>query len=594
MGARGEHCPSDCEFEDPDELEAEAREVADNKKGVDAKHLYVENSNEELEDLEYMEDWETWQIGHHEFMSEESAGGVTGEFGDEVKTAQFEVSSNGEPLLGGSSDDLREALESSNRLKRILEEDVAAPLNGHSAKRRRLIEGWFEGPGPGDAAKIQHLLQRWKIPNDVAARYVLETTSVRSLVEMLKGSFIPDKNNPTRSCAEQVNVHIIQHREKFGPSGGPLDAVAAFKYRWQLNERDEALLRGLNHKDLRSVLREYDGSRHLHEVVEEAQLAIIEEGKTTDAAPDAPGSETIGRFLRLELIDPHADALVVGDANLTFSLLLAKHRKALCHVGRIIATTFESIEILQERYDDIKDTIKQLQEHNAEVWHSVDCTRIALDPRFRGLEESFKAVYYNFPHAGAVRGFFDAHPFVRWRHENLMQLFFRALRAFVKPGGSVKVCSNKNASGVRYSDIIGAATFNDFVHVETVPFMEWQLRRYQRAFGDKRDIRKRPEGDTYTSQRADQDMVYSFCFAPTGEQLPKAPIKMPPACSDLVAATSVCACGFICQSQQPTPYSSYHLKPSGAHQVLKGTQKWQTVNELYQRFLSEISGVHVG
>merc|ERR1712137_1443977 len=110
---------------------------------------------------------------------------------------------------------------------------------------------------------------------------------------------------------------------------------------------------------------------------------------------------------------------------------------------------------------------------------------------------------------------------------------------------------NKNASGVRYSDIIGAATFNDFVHVETVPFMEWQLRRYQRAFGDKRDERKRPEGDTYTSQRADQDMVYSFCFAPTGEQLPKAPIKIRPhAVILLLPPVFVLVASFVSRSNQ--------------------------------------------
>merc|ERR1712151_381251 len=55
------------------------------------------------------------------------------------------------------------------------------------------------------------------------------------------------------------------------------------------------------------------------------------------------------------------------------------------------------------------------------------------------------------------KGFFDGHPFVRWRHENLMWLFFSALRGFVKPGGMVKVSSNGNAQGVRYSDILSAA-----------------------------------------------------------------------------------------------------------------------------------------
>jgi len=41
------------------------------------------------------------------------------------------------------------------------------------------------------------------------------------------------------------------------------------------------------------------------------------------------------------------------------------------------------------------------------VWHGVDCTRIAVNPRFEGMEGCFGAVYYNFPHSGAIQGFFD-------------------------------------------------------------------------------------------------------------------------------------------------------------------------------------------
>ena len=77
------------------------------------------------------------------------------------------------------------------------------------------------------------------------------------------------------------------------------------------------------------------------------------------------------------------------------------------------------------------------------------------------------AVYYNFPHAGAVSGFFDGHPCVNWRHENLMRLFFRALRSFMQPGGLVKVSSSKGAVGVRFFYIMESAAENEFVHVET-------------------------------------------------------------------------------------------------------------------------------
>merc|ERR1712100_17276 len=123
---------------------------------------------------------------------------------------------------------------------------------------------------------------------------------------------------------------------------------------------------------------------------------------------------------------------------------------------------------LKERYLEIEETLANITEKGGEVIHDVDCTRLGVDSRFAGMQERFGSVYYNFPHAGVCQGFMDGHPFVRWRHENLMHLFFRALRAFVKSGGSVKVSSNSSATGVRYSDIVGAARINEFTHIETM------------------------------------------------------------------------------------------------------------------------------
>merc|ERR1711953_714030 len=203
----------------------------------------------------------------------------------------------------------------------------------------------------------------------------------------------------------------------------------------------------------------------------------------------------------------------------------------------------------------------------------VDCTRIAMDARFEGMEEKLGAVYYNFPHSGAVQGFFDSHPMVNWRHENLMRLFFRGLRSFVKPGGSVKVSSNMSAIGVRYSYIIGSAIENEFVHVETMPFLEWHLHRYGRSYGDKRDTYKRPDAQnnqSYNAQRADADMVYCFCYAPTGAQVPKQMVRLPPTLSTI-------------QSCVDGPFKN--LQPP-ARKVL--------ANKLHQRFITEVGGTHVG
>merc|ERR1712190_580920 len=242
-----------------------------------------------------------------------------------------------------------------------------------------------------------------------------------------------------------------------GGAGSRADVVVAFKARWNLDMAAEKQLRTLSHKDLRYVMDKYDGEMPLEELINDAAHDEPDEDEetTVNAMPGGPGVKTMGRFNRLELIEPLADSAVFGDANLSFSMNLAKHRKDLGHVGRVIATTFEEIEVLRERYSEVDKSIEILEDHHAEVHHGVDCTRIAIDPRFKALEGKLGAVYYNFPHSGAIQGFFDSHPIVNWRHENLMRLFFRALRSFVKPGGVVKVASNMRAIGVRYSYIVG-------------------------------------------------------------------------------------------------------------------------------------------
>jgi hypothetical protein len=356
--------------------------------------------------------------------------------------------------------------------------------------------------------------------------------------------------------------------------GYALDCVATFKFRWKLTPVQEKTIRALNHKDLRFVFNNYDGSKTLEEVIKESKDYEPEEEATETALPEGNGVSTIGRFGRLELIDPLADAAVFGDANLTFSVKLAKHRRALGHVGRVIATTFEELPTLRERYPEIDKTIGFLEEHFAEVHHGVDCTRIAVDEKFKGMEGMLGAAYYNFPHSGAVGGFFDGHPVVNWRHENLMRLFFRALRAYMKPGGIVKVASNAGAVGVRFSYIVNSAQKNEFVHVETIPFLEWHLHRYGRSYGDRRDAYKRPDAEnnqSYNAQAADRDMVYFFCYTPSGEGVKYEKVIV-----------------------NPPSFNVINSCVDGPFKTLYGTAKTNLANQLRKRFVTEASGVHVG
>ena len=131
-----------------------------------------------------------------------------------------------------------------------------------------------------------------------------------------------------------------------------MDNIAAFKHRWQLSAEEEAfvgtpfgalgqaLLRPLSHRELRYVLEEFDGTRALEELLSEAASAEADEAVASGTLAEQP-----------------AVAAIFGDANLSFAVKLARHREALGHVGKLIATTFETLDCLRERYKEKKGTL---------------------------------------------------------------------------------------------------------------------------------------------------------------------------------------------------------------------------------------------
>lgn len=492
---------------------------------------------------------------------------VEGEEEEEEQPIMEEETREGDLNLEDVSEDHREAVEHNLQLKRALSGVVALP----ATKRRRTETGSKDMPSVAPAASA--MVRQWNLSSDSAVKYVMRSFTSEEIDQLRRTRFKPDPRHAKRSCAEQVADAVIRIRERATPHAGPLDSIGAFRHRWKLNVKADEQLRALGHVALKHVLAEYDGVRDFNELVDEARAKEEEEAEAEESHALPDGSHAVSRANRLELLEPTGDALVLGDANLTFSKQLAQHRMALGQEGRTVATTFEKVDTLRERYKEINDTVTTLEEMGVEVLHGVDCTRLAVDPRFLGMQGKFGSVYYNFPHAGVVQGFFDGHPFVRWRHVNLMRLFFRALRGFVAPGGSVKVASNRGATGVRYSDIIGGASDSEFVHVETFPFTEWQLRDYWRSFGDRRDAHRRPDaGQVYTDQRAHSDMVYCFRYMPSGEAVPKVSVYYPPTKEELLKTRDAPL------GRMPT----------------ESPAKKRRVEELYELFMSYVQGIHVG
>eukprot|EP00746_Dinoflagellata_sp_MGD_P114865 gnl/MRDRNA2_/MRDRNA2_51183_c0_seq1.p1 gnl/MRDRNA2_/MRDRNA2_51183_c0~~gnl/MRDRNA2_/MRDRNA2_51183_c0_seq1.p1 ORF type:complete len:650 (-),score=134.63 gnl/MRDRNA2_/MRDRNA2_51183_c0_seq1:22-1896(-) len=551
---------------------------------------------------------------------------------DDEEVTEEELQNVEAPEFVDPPEHLTGAIDGSMRMKRHLEADleeyneyielldqksVGAPCPEPPRKTRRLVimdqmslsEWAHDDSDPSEplqegqeekVSMIDQLLAKWQLSKNFGARFVLETlATANEVIEMKEDTrpyaFKPSLSVETKSIPEQIVNRLYDMRASTGPPVGPADSIKTFASKWDMGPDDEKILEECSFDELRYVMENCDGTKTVAELKEEASLVIepVDDGDGPEA--EMPGSQALARSLRLELSDPNADALVLGDANLSFCKLLARHRKRLGHTGRVVATTFEDFETLKTRYKEIKSTVKKLQDHGAEIWHGVDCTRLAVDPRFHGLEQSFGSVHYNFPHAGAVRGFFDAHPFVHWRHSNLMSLFFRAVSFFCRPGATVKVVSNSAAKGCRAEEIITAAEYSEFMHIGTFPFTEWILRGYHRSFGDKRDERQRPGAENYTAQNKAADMVYCFRYMPSGDELPSVPIKQPARACEFLNSVSSCACGFICQSaMKGSQYAQFHFKASGSHQERNEKEKQQDVLKLYQRFYSEASGVHIG
>jgi len=532
--------------EEEQEILAEEEEIAEEEEQVPA-----EEEEEPVADEEAFAEEEAFEeeeaVEGEEALEEDVGEEAADELPEEEPEAEVEAD---------VEEHLKDAVDGSMRLKRLL-------TGGPAGKKQKTS---------ADEGKVRGLMMKWQVVGDSGVKHVLDNMEPAELNALIASGYAPGYH-AKKTPSELLAGHLNQLKERKMVNGQRVDIIASFKFRWSLDMKADQLLRTLSHKDLRYVVNNFDNSVPLEDVVNEAALEQPEEDSTENSAPQAPGLKAMSRFNRLELIDPLADCAVFGDANLTFSMNLARHRKHLGHVGRVIATTFEEIGTLRERYPEIDESIKTLEDHHAEVYHGVDCTRFAMDSRFKGMEESLGAVYYNYPHSGAIQGFFDSHPLVNWRHENLMRLFFRALRTFVKPGGWVKVASNAGAVGVRYSYIVGSALENEFMHVETMPFLEWHLHRYGRSYGDRRDTYKRPDAtnnQSYNAQSGNSDMVYCFSYAPTGKTMPPQYMAVPPSLETL-------------QQSKDGPFKN-----------LVGVAKQNYANQLHSRFVTEISGVHVG
>eukprot|EP00408_Alexandrium_pacificum_P036846 CAMPEP_0171287922 /NCGR_PEP_ID=MMETSP0790-20130122/69830_1 /TAXON_ID=2925 /ORGANISM="Alexandrium catenella, Strain OF101" /LENGTH=269 /DNA_ID=CAMNT_0011757517 /DNA_START=16 /DNA_END=821 /DNA_ORIENTATION=- len=239
-----------------------------------------------------------------EEQAEEEAGGDEEEAPAEEEEAPAEeeeapAEEDSDAEDAGVQEHLKDAVEGSLRLKRLLSrDDDDAP----QAKKQKVVDA----ETLQKEAKIRQLLAKWQMTADAVSKHVLKGLSLQELNEIVASNWAPDKFHTQKSPPELLQRFVGDLKERKMVPGSSMDIVSAFKFYNKLDLASDKLLRQLKHKDLRYVLNEYDGSQKLDEVIAEAANHEPEELCTANAIPDYPGPSSVGRFNRLELIDPLA------------------------------------------------------------------------------------------------------------------------------------------------------------------------------------------------------------------------------------------------------------------------------------------------
>lgn len=92
--------------------------------------------------------------------------------------------------------------------------------------------------------------------------------------------------------------------------------------------------------------------------------------------------------------DVHDRILLVGDGDLSFARSIVEHHGC----ADVMASTFDSREVLLEKYPQAKSNVEYLEGEGQGVMHSVDATRLTQKELRKG--QRWDRVVFNFPHVG--------------------------------------------------------------------------------------------------------------------------------------------------------------------------------------------------
>ncbi|CAG8786103.1 11426_t:CDS:2, partial [Racocetra fulgida] len=112
--------------------------------------------------------------------------------------------------------------------------------------------------------------------------------------------------------------------------------------------------------------------------------------------PKIKSSSNVKKQIKPPPYHPDDYILLVGEGNFSFARTLAE---SILHTGhKIIATSYDTKEILTKKYDDAQSNINIFTECGGQVLYQVDATKLENCKELKN--KRFDKIVFNFPHAG--------------------------------------------------------------------------------------------------------------------------------------------------------------------------------------------------
>eukprot|EP01006_Ploeotia_vitrea_P014497 TRINITY_DN39308_c0_g2_i1.p1 TRINITY_DN39308_c0_g2~~TRINITY_DN39308_c0_g2_i1.p1 ORF type:complete len:489 (+),score=31.21 TRINITY_DN39308_c0_g2_i1:3-1469(+) len=134
--------------------------------------------------------------------------------------------------------------------------------------------------------------------------------------------------------------------------------------------------------------------------------------------------------------------LLVGEGNFSFAAAFCKKSPSPKH---LLATSLDTEHDVLSKYPDSKDFLDTLKAAGSGVWHGVDATQLAKEPRLYQAPDKphkFHCIRWNFPHNDKPQhshlpGSKELREESIKDHQELLSGFFNSAKPFLAPGGTV-------------------------------------------------------------------------------------------------------------------------------------------------------------